>query len=568
MLLRNVNVDRASKNEFTHTARVTSPSSSTPDIVRAIAEGLNMAIADEPMYEGIKVLSQEDGWTITWKDMQKNEQKDAVTRVPFANIPGLDKKRSLLVAQHAIARLSQGIADSVLDDGPPPDWSEVAENIKRGTRSLAPENDASSFPTNIEAREIAEFVVKRCRKMGFEAAVEGGRAVVSVQGLRIPLEIDAIPSTRHEVAVLVFVYWLVAERASDQPKWDQTSSRIADVFSSIKGPRPTNLAPSPKAVPNQMKPIPVPIQPVPVQPVPVQPPPKPRVDSFVMCGETKCTSVDMKCGDDTRGSFGCFFGNEKTREVFSILQESAANVTVMDGEGRPVSSTDFLAGLSESKDIAVKVLVPHDPAYLAMVKRLFDEEVSAERLVRKALGTEVRKYTTYYDHPITKKSCFKISWKAPIHVKINGRAVTGMYLTLQRGCRYDLWAMMVKDRSRLRADAVKLDKDVGEFFDMFHKHGAHRDIKPGNIVWCPDENRYKVIDFGLATTFDDPNLVHDKVGTMSYISPLVKAYVSRSNTNAELNELKRKFKNPRDLKREVAIRNDRFAMAKTLKECK
>mmetsp|Transcript_1783 Transcript_1783/g.3044 ORF Transcript_1783/g.3044 Transcript_1783/m.3044 type:complete len:592 (-) Transcript_1783:71-1846(-) len=54
---------------------------------------------------------------------------------------------------------------------------------------------------------------------------------------------------------------------------------------------------------------------------------------------------------------------------------------------------------------------------------------------------------------------------------------------------------------------------------------AHRDIKPENVVFCtkePDDNRVKVIDWGLATNFTESAMTK-AVGSMTYAAPEVIA---------------------------------------------
>lgn len=40
---------------------------------------------------------------------------------------------------------------------------------------------------------------------------------------------------------------------------------------------------------------------------------------------------------------------------------------------------------------------------------------------------------------------------------------------------------------------------------MHNFHIVHRDIKPENIIFCPSQNKYVFIDFGLSSVIlDDP----------------------------------------------------------------
>ena len=55
---------------------------------------------------------------------------------------------------------------------------------------------------------------------------------------------------------------------------------------------------------------------------------------------------------------------------------------------------------------------------------------------------------------------------------------------------------------------------------------AHRDLKPGNVMWQPSSNRWILIDFGCAARI---GTMHDLALTISYAAPEVIAeYRNRS----------------------------------------
>jgi serine/threonine-protein kinase len=71
--------------------------------------------------------------------------------------------------------------------------------------------------------------------------------------------------------------------------------------------------------------------------------------------------------------------------------------------------------------------------------------------------------------------------------------------------------------------AVKLASSLCDALDYMHKHGVvHRDLKPENIM-VDDQDRVKIIDFGIAMKEDARRLTHVNVaaamGTPDYISP-------------------------------------------------
>lgn len=50
----------------------------------------------------------------------------------------------------------------------------------------------------------------------------------------------------------------------------------------------------------------------------------------------------------------------------------------------------------------------------------------------------------------------------------------------------------------------------------------HRDLKPENIVLRQEDNKWVLVDFGLAA-FSDQQYLYDKCGTLGYMAPEVEA---------------------------------------------
>lgn len=85
-------------------------------------------------------------------------------------------------------------------------------------------------------------------------------------------------------------------------------------------------------------------------------------------------------------------------------------------------------------------------------------------------------------------------------------------------------------RDLIRAKEVNIDQAIDfslgvlSALDYSHKAGiVHRDIKPANVMFCPDSNSVKVMDFGIARAMADSSATMTQtqavVGTAQYLSP-------------------------------------------------
>ncbi|MCX6498449.1 MAG: Stk1 family PASTA domain-containing Ser/Thr kinase [Arthrobacter sp.] len=85
-------------------------------------------------------------------------------------------------------------------------------------------------------------------------------------------------------------------------------------------------------------------------------------------------------------------------------------------------------------------------------------------------------------------------------------------------------------RDLIRAKEVTIDKAIDfalgvlSALDYSHRAGiVHRDIKPANVMYCPDANSVKVMDFGIARAMADSSATMTQtqavVGTAQYLSP-------------------------------------------------
>ena len=85
-------------------------------------------------------------------------------------------------------------------------------------------------------------------------------------------------------------------------------------------------------------------------------------------------------------------------------------------------------------------------------------------------------------------------------------------------------------RDLIRAKEVSIDQAIDfslgvlAALDYSHKAGiVHRDIKPANVMFCPESNSIKVMDFGIARAMADSAATMTQtqavVGTAQYLSP-------------------------------------------------
>jgi serine/threonine protein kinase len=68
--------------------------------------------------------------------------------------------------------------------------------------------------------------------------------------------------------------------------------------------------------------------------------------------------------------------------------------------------------------------------------------------------------------------------------------------------------------------AIKIAEIIGE---IHQKNIIHKDINPSNIIWNPETNKLKIIDFSISTVIpreitaaQSPDVLE---GTLAYISP-------------------------------------------------
>lgn len=181
----------------------------------------------------------------------------------------------------------------------------------------------------------------------------------------------------------------------------------------------------------------------------------------------------------------------KTLQTGDTLDHYRIDSTVARGG----MSTLFKAtDLGDGKQVAIKV--PHaemeaDPVLFARFKR--EQEIGQE-----------------LDHPGV--------------VKTYGDAKRSRVYMVVEWVEGRLLRTILNQDNKLPIErAIKITLGICNALDYMHKHGVvHRDLKPENIM-VDDQDRVKIIDFGIAMREDARRLTHVSIssmlGTPDYISP-------------------------------------------------
>ena len=102
--------------------------------------------------------------------------------------------------------------------------------------------------------------------------------------------------------------------------------------------------------------------------------------------------------------------------------------------------------------------------------------------------------------------------------------VKNIYLIMELCTGGELFDRIINDGSFSEAQAAHIMKDVVSALNYMHQHNImHRDLKPENLLFLNKnkDSPIKVIDFGLATSFE-PGAHYDmKAGTPYYVAPQI-----------------------------------------------
>jgi serine/threonine protein kinase len=84
------------------------------------------------------------------------------------------------------------------------------------------------------------------------------------------------------------------------------------------------------------------------------------------------------------------------------------------------------------------------------------------------------------------------------------------------------------------ADVAQMMFHLARHLKALHENGyAHRDLKPGNVMWQPSRNLWTLIDFGCAARI---GTMHDLTLTVAYAAPEVVAEYRKGSQTILVNE--------------------------------
>ena len=112
----------------------------------------------------------------------------------------------------------------------------------------------------------------------------------------------------------------------------------------------------------------------------------------------------------------------------------------------------------------------------------------------------------------------RLSHPNVVQVYEAGAADDELYLVMElvRGVTLSTW---LSDQPRSRAEIVGMFRQIGQGLVAAHRAGlVHRDFKPSNVL-VDAEGRARVVDFGLATLAERPDLNLGMAGTPAYMAP-------------------------------------------------
>ena len=209
---------------------------------------------------------------------------------------------------------------------------------------------------------------------------------------------------------------------------------------------------------------------------------------------------DAPCIKDDKKTFCKYlYDNEKDIQKMTLYNVNLKRIIVTD----PSEMQQIFALLKKAKSIVAKTFKGNQPV------EYFKNELKASKIVASTLPDP-----SY--HTIAPAFIYK---KMPVYglvIQYNSISKSKTYHIFSEGCSTQI--LDVKFDQKL---FDKFVKDIKEGFDVIHKAGiCHNDVKPDNMIYCPNSKRFKIIDWELASFFPKKPVEFNKCGTTLYNHPL------------------------------------------------
>lgn len=218
--------------------------------------------------------------------------------------------------------------------------------------------------------------------------------------------------------------------------------------------------------------------------------PTPQCFKPVSIARTRTAAGTETLACDFAGAAGCFVCD--VSPIQELLLHPGTKLTAPDGTVLPNQAIyDFIQ--SPTNGVCVKIFF-ETSGETNKENKYFRNEVSSYSILKKILRDDFELFTTYAEY--THQTAFTLTFPRDAQVEIDGQKTTTLHCILQRKCNADIETLIHTHRE---IDQSRMLKELSCMLYLLHSNGyIHGDIKPANIVYCPNEPiQYKLIDFNL-----------------------------------------------------------------------
>lgn len=194
----------------------------------------------------------------------------------------------------------------------------------------------------------------------------------------------------------------------------------------------------------------------------------------------KCRTIEIPC--NIYGRYSCFVCIKQGYALYETIKDEICQVK---GENGLIQDVPFKAILDEMGKLGVCLKVFR----LDSIKE-YEKEIGKTRTLKNVLGDELfESHTTYI--PVLGMLGAKFVFKSNI-IKIENELTNVIHAMFHQECVTNL------DNMEVKHNAMKIYNDVIPIIQRIHNAGYyHLDIYHKNIVYCKQNNLYKLIDFGM-----------------------------------------------------------------------